>query len=240
MARTASISITTDPNAGSGWGTGLRRPAANARRPAASWRLLDLRRVWGGSGYSARASCLDGPPADAQVDVDVAAADFARKVRRRGRSLPSTAGGSPGVQERVMAAATVTADGRACSRTATRSPCSGWACGRCPMGASVRTRCAGRWRPATATSTRPRPTATNPASAVPARHRRAPGTHPAQVLIRWSLQRDLVVLPKSTHRERIEQNAQVFGCGLSDEDMGALDGLDRTGGTDGGLERPWW
>ena len=34
--------------------------------------------------------------------------------------------------------------------------------------------------------------------------------------------------------------ARVFDFELSDEDMGALDGLDRTGGTDRGLERPWW
>src|SRR6266540_3862238 len=66
------------------------------------------------------------------------------------------------------------------------------------------------------------------------------GRTPAQVLIRWSLQHDLVVLPKSTHRERIERNAQVFDFQLSDEDMGALDGLDRTDGTDRALERPWW
>jgi diketogulonate reductase-like aldo/keto reductase len=66
------------------------------------------------------------------------------------------------------------------------------------------------------------------------------GRTPAQVLIRWSLQRGVVVLPKSTHRERIEQNAQVFDFALSDEDMAALDGLDRTGGTDRALERPWW
>ncbi|HKO83450.1 MAG TPA: aldo/keto reductase [Actinomycetota bacterium] len=66
------------------------------------------------------------------------------------------------------------------------------------------------------------------------------GRTPAQVLIRWSLQRDLVVLPKSTHRERIEQNGQVFDFELAEGDMGALDGLDRTGGTDRGLERPWW
>jgi diketogulonate reductase-like aldo/keto reductase len=66
------------------------------------------------------------------------------------------------------------------------------------------------------------------------------GRTPAQVLIRWSLQRGAVVLPKSTHRERIEQNAHVFDFELSAEDMAALDGLDRTGGTDRGLERPWW
>ena len=66
------------------------------------------------------------------------------------------------------------------------------------------------------------------------------GRTAAQVLIRWSLQRDVVVLPKSTHRERIEQNGQVFDFELSDEDMAALDGLDRSGGADRALERPWW
>src|SRR3954449_6306157 len=66
------------------------------------------------------------------------------------------------------------------------------------------------------------------------------GRTPAQVLVRWCLQRDLVVLPKSTHRERIEENAQVFDFTLSDGDMAALDALDRTGGTDRALERTWW
>ena len=66
------------------------------------------------------------------------------------------------------------------------------------------------------------------------------GRTPAQVLLRWCLQRDLVVLPKSTHRERIVENAQIFEFTLSDDDMGALDALDTTGGTDRARERKWW
>ena len=66
------------------------------------------------------------------------------------------------------------------------------------------------------------------------------GRTPAQVLLRWCVQRDLVVIPKSTHRDRIEENAQIFDFTLSDEDMAALDALDETGGTERALERPWW
>ena len=66
------------------------------------------------------------------------------------------------------------------------------------------------------------------------------GRTPAQVLLRWCVQRDLVVLPKSTHRERIEENAAIFDFALSDEDMAALDALDKTGGTGAALEQNWW
>ncbi len=66
------------------------------------------------------------------------------------------------------------------------------------------------------------------------------GRTPAQVLLRWCLQRGTIVVTKSTHRERIAENAQMFDFELSDADMATLDGLDRTGETDQALERKWW
>ncbi|MFL5358514.1 aldo/keto reductase [Archangium sp.] len=51
------------------------------------------------------------------------------------------------------------------------------------------------------------------------------GKSPAQVLIRWCLQHDLVVIPKSVHAERIRENASVFDFSLSPEDLRKLDGL---------------
>jgi diketogulonate reductase-like aldo/keto reductase len=66
------------------------------------------------------------------------------------------------------------------------------------------------------------------------------GRTPAQVLLRWCVQRGFPTIPKSTHRERIEENSRVFDFELSGEDMTALDALDTTGGTDRALERKWW
>lgn len=66
------------------------------------------------------------------------------------------------------------------------------------------------------------------------------GRTPAQVLLRWGLQHGLVVLPKSTHRERIQENAQVFDFALSPKDMAELDGLDETGGSAEAQESKWW
>jgi diketogulonate reductase-like aldo/keto reductase len=66
------------------------------------------------------------------------------------------------------------------------------------------------------------------------------GRTPAQVLLRWAVQRGIPVIPKSRRRERIEENAQIFDFTLSDADMQALDALDETGGTARALERKWW
>src|SRR5262249_22126661 len=66
------------------------------------------------------------------------------------------------------------------------------------------------------------------------------GRTPAQVLLRWCLQHDVPIIPKSTHRERIAENSQVFDFTLTEQDMAELDALDRTGGTDRALERGWW
>lgn len=57
------------------------------------------------------------------------------------------------------------------------------------------------------------------------------GRTPAQVLLRWAVQRDVAVIPKSLHEERIRANAQIFDFELSVMDMGALDALDETNGT---------
>jgi diketogulonate reductase-like aldo/keto reductase len=66
------------------------------------------------------------------------------------------------------------------------------------------------------------------------------GRTPAQVLLRWCIERRVPVIPKSSRRERIAENAQLFEFTLTDEDMAELDQLDHTGGTERARERKWW
>jgi 2,5-diketo-D-gluconate reductase A len=66
------------------------------------------------------------------------------------------------------------------------------------------------------------------------------GRSPAQVLLRWCIERGIPVVTKSTHRERIAENAQIFDFELSAPDMDELDALDESGRTGAALERKWW
>jgi 2,5-diketo-D-gluconate reductase A len=50
-------------------------------------------------------------------------------------------------------------------------------------------------------------------------------------MLRWAVQHNAVVIPKSSHVDRIRSNARIFEFTLSPADMQALDALDRTGGT---------
>ena len=50
---------------------------------------------------------------------------------------------------------------------------------------------------------------------------------PAQIMIRWCLQQDTVVLPKSTHKERIKENMDVFDFELDADDLKLIKTLER-------------
>ncbi len=52
------------------------------------------------------------------------------------------------------------------------------------------------------------------------------GKTTAQVILRWHLQRGIVVIPKSVHKERMKENLDVFDFTLSDDDMAAIKALD--------------
>lgn len=52
------------------------------------------------------------------------------------------------------------------------------------------------------------------------------GKTTAQVMLRWHLQRDTIIIPKSIHEHRIIENANLFDFALTDEDMQAIDQLD--------------
>lgn len=52
------------------------------------------------------------------------------------------------------------------------------------------------------------------------------GKSPAQIVLRWGIQKGLVVIPKSDKEARIIENKGIFGWGLPNEDMAAIDSLD--------------
>lgn len=58
----------------------------------------------------------------------------------------------------------------------------------------------------------------------------AQGKSVAQVILRWLVQRGIVVIPKSVRPERMRENIDVFDFELGDDDMARIAGLD-TGGT---------
>lgn len=58
------------------------------------------------------------------------------------------------------------------------------------------------------------------------------GKTPAQIVLRWDIQNEIVTIPKSVHKERIIENSQIFDFGLSPEDMQEIDSMNenrRTG-----------
>ena len=52
----------------------------------------------------------------------------------------------------------------------------------------------------------------------------------AQVLLRWAIQKGYAVLPKSTNPDRMRKNADIFGFNIDDEDMAAIEKMDRDDG----------
>lgn len=52
----------------------------------------------------------------------------------------------------------------------------------------------------------------------------------AQTIIRWHLQEGLIVIPKTTHRERMVENFDVFGFELDADDVARINGLDKRDG----------
>ena len=57
------------------------------------------------------------------------------------------------------------------------------------------------------------------------------GKSPAQVVLRWHLQRGFIVFPKSVRRERLEENLDIFDFNLSLAQIAAIDALDSGDGS---------
>ncbi len=53
------------------------------------------------------------------------------------------------------------------------------------------------------------------------------GKTPAQVILRWDLDQEVVTIPKSVHRDRIEENSKVFDFHLTEDEIAQINGLHR-------------
>ena len=56
---------------------------------------------------------------------------------------------------------------------------------------------------------------------------RATGAHPAQVVLRWHIERGDVVFPKTMQRQRMQENFEIFDFEINDEEIEALTALDK-------------
>lgn len=59
------------------------------------------------------------------------------------------------------------------------------------------------------------------------------GKTPAQVMLRWLMQRDMIAIPKSSHVERMRENLDIFDFSLTDDEMEQIKQLDKQQGVDG-------
>lgn len=53
------------------------------------------------------------------------------------------------------------------------------------------------------------------------------GKTPAQIILRWNIQNNVIVIPKSVHRERMEENIAIWDFELDEEDMRRIATLDK-------------
>lgn len=53
------------------------------------------------------------------------------------------------------------------------------------------------------------------------------GKTPAQIILRWDIQHNVVTIPKTIHEDRIKENANIYDFELSVEDMKKIDSLNK-------------